>query len=160
MRGRILGIKKSIWLIVSIVLNGILFATCSLFAGLNGRYNDIFFIFCIATGVHLFFKSLLFKFDSSCYFGFALLMVGALYFISKFLNIYNLYPAFVIISFALSSLITGIVYKQPFQIFLAISLFFVSLGLTLFLLKFISVWIFVAFVVIGVLLLIVRFLTM
>ena len=159
MRGRVLGIKKSIWLILSLVINAIIFATLSAFALMNGKYNDIFYIFCLSTGIHLFFKSLLFKFDSSCYFGLTLFMVGATYFLAQYFQVYYLYPAFIIISFAVSSLITGIVYKQPFQIFLAISLFFVSLGLVLFLLKFISAWIFVAFAIVGVLLLVIRFFT-
>ena len=160
MRGRTLGIKKSIWLILSLVINAIIFATLSTFALMNGKYNDIFYIFCLSTGIHLFFKSLLFKFDSSCYFGLTLFMIGTTYFLSQYLQVYYLYPAFITISFAFSSLVTGIVYKQPFQIFLAISLFFASLGLLLFLLKFISAWIFVAFAIVGVLLLVIRFFTL
>lgn len=160
MRGRVFKIKKSIWLALSVVVVSLVFVGLSILSILTGRYNDVFYIFCITTGFHLFVKSLLFKFDSSCYFGLCLLWVGGFYFLCRQLQIENLYPSFILLAFAISSLVTGIFYKEPFQIFLSLSLFFVTLGLLLFLLKIIFMWIFVAFLAFGVLILIIRFFTL
>lgn len=161
MRGRILNIKKSTWLMISLLLNLFIFGGLSLYSILAFRYFDnVFFIFCITTGAHQIIKSALFKFDSSCYFGVLLLLIGGFYFVVNYFQIEWLYSVFVLFSFAFASFTVAIFYRQPFQIFLSFSLYFIALGLLLFVLKAVSVWIFVAIVVSSVLLLIVRFVTL
>lgn len=161
MKGRIFSIKKSTWLMISLILNIVIFLTLSIFSiVIDADYDNIFFLFCLGTGIHQIVKGVLFKFDSSCYLGISLLLVGFFYFFSKMIGILWLYPVFILLSFSFSSFSIGYFFKQPYHFFLSISLFFVCLGLLLFLFKIISVWFFVAILVCCVLLLIVRFLTL
>lgn len=161
MNGRFLSIKKSTWLMISLVCNSIIFAGLFvLLLCLNKDYNAGFFFFCIGTGIHQIIRGALFKLDSSCYFGTLLFLVGGFYFTTIWFDIVWLYPVFVVVAFAFASIVVGVFYREPFQIFLAISLIFVSIGLLLFLLKIISIWIFVAIIAGCVLLLIVRFFTL
>lgn len=158
MTGRFLNVKKSTWLMMSLIFNLMVFAGLSIFFAVKFKdFNNAFFFFCIATGFHQVFKSMLFKFDSSCYFGILLLLIGVFYLLLKYLLVLWLYPSFIVFAFAIASFITGCFYKEPFQLFLSLSLFFVSIGLLLFLLKIISIWIFVAILVASVLILIIRF---
>lgn len=161
MTGRIFSIKKSTWLIVSLLINSFLYLGISIpFVVIYKDYNSIFFIFCLVTGFHQVFKSVLFKLDSSCFFGFVLFLVGFFYFYCLFFSLIWLYPSFLVLSFAIASLITGYFYKQSFHIFLALSLYFVGLGLLLFLFNLISLWIFLAILLSGVLLLVIRYFTL
>lgn len=161
MFGRLLTIKKSTWLMASLVVNALLFIGSSLWlVFVVAEYDSIFFLFCLFTGIHQIIRSCLFKFDSSCYLGVALLLVGFFYFLSKVLGVYWLYSVFIVLAFAFASFVVGVFYHQPFQIFLSILLYFVSIGLLLFLLKIISLWIFVAILIITVLLFIVRFISL
>ena len=157
MRSRFLSIKKSNWLIISAVLNLVIFLSLSIVCFVVLKlYNAWFFLFCINVGCHLILKGLLFKFDSSFYFGTVLLLVGALYFYSLGLDILHLYPVFILLSFSFASFITFLIFRQPFQLFLSLSLIFVTLGLLLFLLNLISVWIFLAITSASVLLFILK----
>lgn len=161
MKARVLSIKKSTWLGISLVVNIFLFMTSSvLFCYFLKNYNLCFFIFCLFIGLHLILKSLLFKFDSSCYFGVLLFLVGFLYIFAFWFNVLNFYPIFVLLSFSFASFCAYVFFEQSFQLFLALSLFFVTIGLLLFLIKLISVWIFVAIIGVSVILLIVRYFTL
>ena len=160
MRGRILSIKKSTWLMISLAVNVVIFSGLSIFSmAIWNNFDNAFFFFCLGTGLHQFIKSLLFKYDSSCFFGVLLFLIGFFYFFVNYFMIEMLYPVFIILAVAFSSFTVGLYYNEPFQIFLSLSLFFVSIGLLLFLLNIISVWIFVAITAGFVLLLIIRFLT-
>jgi len=161
MEGRILTVKKSTWLIVSLVFNFLLFLGMSIVSFIYTKnINSAFFFFCIATGIHQIIKSILFKFDSSCFLGTMLFLIGLFYFFADMFDIFWLYPVFIVVSIVFSSMTVGIYFDQPFQIFLSFSLYFVGIGLLFFLLKIFSIWIFVAICVVSVLLLIIRFLTL
>ncbi len=160
MRGRILTIKKSTWTMLSLIINSSCFVIGSLisFLVLN-QYNYWFFLFCLFLGVHLIVKSCMFKFDSCCYFGVLLFFIGAFYFYCLYLNIYKIYPIFLILSFSIASYITSQFYHQPFQFFLSLSLIFVAVGLLLYIINYISLLFFLAFLLASVLILIMKFLT-
>jgi len=161
MEGRILTVKKSTWLIVSLVFNFLLFLGMSIVSFIYTKnINSAFFFFCIATGIHQIIKSILFKFDSSCYFGVLLLLIGGLYILSFYYQILNFYTVFIVLSFSFASFCAYSFFNQPFQLVLALSLFFVSIGLLLFLINLISVWIFVAIILLSVILLVVRYFTL
>jgi len=161
MRARVLKIKKSTWLNISLAVNVLLLVTVSvLFCLFLENYNLWFFIFCFFVGLHLINKSLLFKFDSSCYFGVLLLLIGGLYILSFYYQILNFYTVFIVLSFSFASFCAYSFFNQPFQLVLALSLFFVSIGLLLFLINLISVWIFVAIILLSVILLVVRYFTL
>ncbi len=161
MRGRIFTIKKSSLILSSAIINAIMFLGGSLFFALVfQQYNTWFFVFCINVGLHLIIKGMLLKYDSSCYFGILLFFVGLFYIYCVFLNLFYFYPVFVFIAFAIASYITFYYFSQPFHFILALSLFFVAIGLLFFLLNKISIWFFLAIVVVSVLLLIVRYFTL
>ena len=161
MRGRIFSIKKSSLLLCSFILNAIFFVGGSLISYfVFGQTNNWFFLFCISVGLHLLIKSLLFKYDSSCYFGSVIFLLGIFYFYSNALNIFYFYPVFVVLAFAIASLMTFYYFEQPYHLILSLSLFFVTIGLLFFLLNKISIWIFLAISLLGVLLLIVRYFTL
>ena len=161
MKSRVLRIKKSTWLTLSLVVNTLFFvATSVLFCLFLNNYNLWFFAFCLFVGLHLINKSLLFKFDSSCYFGVLLFLIGIFYFIAFNFEIVFNYPFLVLIAFSFASFCTFLFFNQSFQLFLFISLFFVSIGLELFLFNLISIWIFVAFIGVSVILLLVRYFTL
>lgn len=161
MRGRFLSIKKSTWLMISLSINTVLFLFLSIFSIAKWQdFDNAFFFFCIGTGVHQIIKSLLFKLDSSCFFGVLLFFIGVFYFFAGYFAIDWLYGVFIILAFAFASFTTGLYYDEPFQIILSLSLFFVAIGLLLFLLNVISTWIFVAIVAATVLLLVIRFFTL
>lgn len=159
MRGRILSIKKTTILKLSFVLNLLLFVVMSILSFVVIKNNDLwFFMFCIFIGLHLIIKSMLFKFDSSCYFGSLLLSIGLMYVYCILLNITNFYPTFLIMSFAFASFITGFFFKQTFHYLLFFSLIFVSLDLLFYSINFISIWIFLAILSLIVILLICKYL--
>lgn len=161
MRSRVLSIKKSTLLALSLTVNIILFATVSvLFCYFLGNYNLWFYVFCLFVGLHLINKSLLFKFDSSCYFGVLLFLIGLLYFLSFYFQITNFYSVFILLSFCFASFVTFSFFKQSFHLFLAISLLFVSIGLLLYLINFVSIWIFLAIISLSMVLLVIRYFTL
>lgn len=161
MRARIFYLKKSTWLNLSLVVNLILFLTTSiLFFIFSDNKNLWFFCFCFFMGLHLINKSLLFKFDSSCYFGVILFLIGLFYFFTMKIGILNFYPVFVVLSFSFSSFCIYSFFNQSFQLFLSLSLLFVAIGLFLFLINLFSVWIFVAIITASVILLVVKYFTL
>lgn len=158
MNGRLLNIKKSTWLYVSLVINAILFLSLSMFFSITyGEYQAIFYFFCICTGLHQMVRSALFGYDSSCYLGVLLFFIGLFYFWAVYFEITWLYVAFIALSFAFSSFSTGIWFKQPFQIFLSCSIFFEFILIILLKFNIFSLWIFVAISVANVLVLVVKF---
>lgn len=159
MRGRILRVKKSAWLIISFVCNLIAFLAFSLVSVLMLKDIDaVFFLFCFFTGIHQIVKGFMFKLDSSCYLGHILFFIGCFYFLCLGLSIKWVYPVFIVLAFAFSSFIVGVMFREPFQLFLSLSLLFVGISLLLFLMKLISIWIFVAIILLSMLLLFIRFL--
>ncbi len=159
MRGRILTIKKTTILKLSFVLNLILFAIMTVLSFVVIKDNDLwFFMFCIFVGLHLIIRSGLFKFDSSCYFGSLLFMVGIFYIYCQGLNIINFFPVFLILAFSISSFVTAFFYKQNFHYYLSFSLYFLSADLLFFMINFISLWFFLAILGVIVLLLVGRYL--
>lgn len=161
MKARVLLIKKSSLLYLSLAVNILLFIIFSLsFCLTLENYNLWFFFFCLFVGAHLINKSLLFKFDSSCFFGAALLLIGLLYFVAYYFQIINFYSVFLLVSFSFASFSTYIFFQQNFQLALSLSLFFVSIGLLLYKIKLISFLIFLAIIGLSMILLIVRYFTL
>lgn len=160
MRGRILTIKKTTILRLSFILNILFFVASSIISFLVIKNNDLwFFMFCIFIGTHLIIKGILFKFDSSCYFGSLLLAIGLMYIYCLCLNILNFYPVFLVISFSLSSFLTGFFFKQQFHYYLSFSLYFLSLDLLFYMINLISIWIFLAILAVIVVLLVCKYFT-
>ena len=160
MRGRIFTIKKTTILRLSFIINLLLFVASSLISlFVIKNYNLWFFMFCLFIGLHLIIRSFLFKFDSSCYFGFLLLFVGIFYLYCLFLNLL-MYPLFILLSFSIASYLTAFFYKQNFHYFLSISLILVDIGLLLYMINIITIWIFLAIILAVVILLICRYFTL
>ncbi len=161
MKGRIFTIKKTTILKLSFIFNVLLFITSSLISFLVIKnYNLCFFMFCIFIGLHLLIRSFLFRFDSSCYFGFLLLFIGGFYLYCLLLNLQEFYSVFLLMSFSLASYLTAFFYQQNFQYYLSFSLIFVSIDLFLYLLNIISILIFLAIILLIVVLLLCRYLTL
>lgn len=160
MRGRIFTIKKTTILRLSFIINLLLFVASSVISFfVIKNYNLWFFMFCLFIGLHLIIRSFLFKFDSSCYFGFLLLFVGIFYLYCLFLNL-AMYPLFILLSFSIASYLTAFFYKQNFHYFLSISLILVDIGLLLYMINIITIWIFLAIILAVVILLICRYFTL
>ena len=160
MRGRIFTIKKTTILRLSFIINLLLFVASSVISFfVIKNYNLWFFMFCLFIGLHLIIRSFLFKFDSSCYFGFLLLFVGIFYLYCLLLNL-AMYPLFILLSFSIASYLTAFFYKQSFHYFLSISLILVDIGLLLYMINIITIWIFLAIMLAVVILLICRYFTL
>ena len=154
MRGRFLSIKKTTILRLSFVLCMIFYATLTIFSITTKRIeNAWFYYFCISVGIFLIIKSLLFRLDSSCFFGCILLFVGVFYFLVFFENIEFLFSVFVLFAFSISSFNTYVFFNQPFQFYISLSLFFASVLTFIFILGIISLGFFLALIALDVLLL-------
>lgn len=161
MNGRFLSIKKSTWLIISLVLNGTLFCAFSTVLVFTKKNPDgLFFLFLLFSGAHQLVRSALFGYDSSCFLGVLLVMVGLSYFYSIYFEIHWLFDVFIIFSCSFSCFSVGVLFHQYFQTFVAFSLFFVGIFLLLFKLGILSTLIFVAIILLDVLILIIRFITL
>ena len=159
MKGRILSIKKTTLLRLSFIVNFIFYITTLILSlTVFNTKNLWFFSFCIFVGVVLITKSMLFRTDSSCYFGTLLFCIGIFYLYAVYFDIMHFYSVFVIASFSIASFMTFSFFKEQFQLLLCISLFFASITTIIFLLKFISIYIFLAFIFANVLLLICSYL--
>lgn len=158
MRGRIFQVKKTTTILLSFIICLIAIISFGLVSILEfNRYNDWFFIFCLFVGLHFLFRASLMNVDSAYYLGFTMFLVGSLYFYSILMNVVDIYPAFIVLSFAFGSLFTYLRYKQPFQLILALSLIFVTFGLTFYLINCISIYFFLAILIFSVLLLLCRY---
>lgn len=159
MRGRIFHVKKTTIIALSFAVCLSAIIGLGLFTGLKlKQYNDWFFIFCAFVGLHFLLRAYLMRVDSNNYLGWTMFLIGSLYFYSKHLDVFNIYPSFVVMSFAFGSLFTYLRYKQPFQLTLFFSLIFVTFALTFYLLNVISLYFFLAILLLSVLLLICRYL--
>lgn len=159
MNGRLCKIKKTTLLKLSFIINMFLFIISCVLSFFVFELPDLwFFNFCLFLGIHLIIKGGLFYLDSACYFGFILFFCGLFYIQNLILNILYVYPAFVILSFSISSLFTFCLFKEIYHFFLALSLLFVSIATLVYIIKLISVWIFLAIIGVVVLLLIGRYL--
>ena len=160
MRGKIFDIKKTTILRLSFIVN-ILFALLgAVLAIFLTSFSDLYFyIFCFFISLYLLTKSALFKINSACYFGNILLFISIFYFYCLILNLFYFYAFYLILSFAIASFVTHCIFDESYHLFLSISILFADFGLMLFLIKLISLPIFLAFILASVLLLIIRFLT-
>jgi len=143
-KGYFLGIKKSIVLRISAIVNIIIALFFIIFTSLYFKIYDIwFFIFSICTGNYFILKSILFLSDASCYLGSLLFSIGIIGLLIKFLNLNNsMVLYFLCVSF--TSLIVCIFFKQSFHMFLTITFLLESAFLLLFLQKIINLTIFLA----------------
>lgn len=155
MRGRIFSIKKTTILRLSFIINLILYFTSVVLSFTTLKVDNLwFFSFCVFLGLQLVVKSILFYQDSSCFFGVILFLIGGFYFFCFYLGLLNLYIVYLLISIAFSSLVTYHYFKQPFQLAIALSLFFASLFTFIFIINLVTIPIFLALLVGDVLLLV------
>ena len=155
MRSTIVGIKKTTLLRLSFILAFLSYTVSVILSLTIFKIDNLwFFSFCFFVGFVLITKAFLFHLDSSCFFGTVLFFVGFFYFYCMFFGIYFVYPVFLILAFSIASFITFDIFYQPFQLILALSLFFTSLATFIFILKIISLKIFLAILFAIVLLLI------
>ncbi len=155
MNGRVLGVKKSIILRTSALLFSwafFVFIFISIFVLKNPALW--FFGFCLFLGVFEIVKSLLFRLDSSLYFGSLLTNIGIVGFVFFYTNTTFYAGYYVCLAFIVASVVTCIVCRQPLHLVLAFSIFFVGIYSLLLTKNFISTPIFIAFVVPFLLLLI------
>lgn len=159
MRGRILGIKKTSILACSFFVAFILFATATtLSVVLLKNYYLWFYFFVFFLGGHILVKSALFKLDSCCYAGFLLIFVGISGFVALLTPLTDFLSFMFFLSASLASIITFIFFKQRFQLSIAILLFFVTILVLLSEFKLIPFWISLAFLAVGVLIFILKYL--
>ncbi len=105
MRSRIFKIKKSTILQASFALAFILFCFTSIYFIFFSKFKDFwFFAFLIEAGFCVLLRGAFLRIDSSYYFGALMLSIGALYFYCFFMNIFYVFPAFILMGFALASL--------------------------------------------------------
>lgn len=159
MRGRIFSVKKTTLLALSFAVCLWSFVAISLVLVLDKRrYDDCFFVFCTFVGLHFMFRAFLMKIDSTCYLGVTIFLVGVLYFYAQYMQILSLYPALILLAFAFGSYFTYVRYHQPFQFTMFLSLIFATFSLAFYILNVISLYIFLAFLLLCVLLLLCRYL--
>ena len=155
MQGRLFSIKKTTILRLSFIINFILYFSSLVFSFTILKVDNLwFFSFCVFMGLELLIKSALFKHDSSCYFGISLFFIGFFYFYCYFLQILNIYIVFLLISFSFASFSTYSLFRQPFQLYGSLSLFFASISTFIYIINVISFSIFLALLGMNVLLLI------
>lgn len=155
MTGRILGIKKSFILRTLSILMLFAFITSTYFTTKIYQIYDLWFYnFCLALGIVQLVKSILFKIDSSFYFGTLLILVGISGYIFWLTQTIDYAIFYISVSFMISSIALAIYYKQRFHIIIAFSIFFVEIYGILLKKSLITLPIFVAFVSIFLLLLI------
>ncbi len=155
MQGRIFSIKKTTILRLSFIINLILYLTSVVLSFTVLSVDNLwFFSFCIFIGLQLLIKSVLFKHDSSCFFGIILLLIGIFYFYCVYFSILSYFIVFVLLSFSMASLLTYYFFKQPFQLAVSLSLFFAAIITFIFVLNIISFLISLALIGVDVLLLV------
>lgn len=159
MRGRIFGIKKTTILAISFYLAIVLIITATLLTTLLYKnYFVWFFFFCLFAGGHLLVKALLFRIDSSCYFGFLLFFVGLVGVLVQFLGLFELQSVYFILAFALASFATYCFFRQRFQLSIALILFSIALAWFFYKINLLPFWIFIAILCAGVLSFILKYL--
>lgn len=159
MRGRILGIKKTTILSISFYLAFILFITATLLSiFLYYNYAIWFFFFCLFAGIHLLIKALLFRLDSSCYFGFLLFFLGIAGILIQIFQYFYLQSVFYVLAFALASFFTFCIFSQYFQGWLALIISLSDLAWFFYKINLITIWIFIAILCAGVLLFMLKYL--
>lgn len=160
MRGYIFKIKKTTLLRLSFIINMLMYILATVLSVvIFDMPNMWFFGFCLFLGLHLIIKSCLFALDSACYFGSLLFCIGLFYILSICVNVTNMYPVFLSLSFTCASFFTFYFYNEEFQFFLSLSLFFVTIDILLFIINLFSFWFFLAIILIIMLLLISKYLT-
>ena len=123
MQGRILGVKKSTILQSCFWVNCALWLFFTLFSIFFWKnYYLWFFIFCFFTGLQQLAKSVLFKLDSACYFGFLLSLTGGIGFVCYFVSLQYKFFYF-LAAISLASVFTCLFTKQTLHLFFAVIVF-------------------------------------
>lgn len=156
MRGRILGVKKTTIVSFSFYLTFLFIISSTLLTTLLLKnYFLWFFFLCLFCGTHLLIKAVLFRVDSSCYFGFLLFFIGISGILDSFLHI-TFVSALYIFSFALASFLTFCFFKEFFQFYLGLALFIIGLAWFFYKIYLLPLWIFLAILTACVLLFVIR----
>ncbi len=159
MQGRVLGLKKTLILSISFYLSLLAITVSStLSIVLMKNYYAWFFFLCLFAGSHLLIKSILFRLDSCCYFGFILLLVGAFGLIVHLMGIMKFASVYYILAFSFASFATYCFYLQRFHLYLFLILLAVDIAWFFYKINFISLYIFIAILGAGVLLFILKYL--
>lgn len=107
MKGRIFGLKKSSLLKTAFALSVILFCLSTIFFIFFSSFKDLwFFAFLIEAGICVFLRGAFLNIDSSFYFGSVMCNLGIFYFYAFFIKITYIYPSFILLSLAFSSLVS------------------------------------------------------
>ena len=147
MYGRILGIKKTLFLRGFAVFATLCFVALCLLSVYVFKIPDLWFYgFCLCLGSFEILKSMLFKLDSSFYLGTLVEGIGVVGFIFCFLHTPHLAPFYILLAFISASLLTSLFCGQRFHLIIAFSLSFVGLYAYLLTKSFITPPIFIAFV--------------
>ena len=159
MRGRILGIKKTTWLALSF-WSAILFTiTATLLSTLLFKnYYIWFYFFCLFSGHHMLIKAILFRVDSSCYFGFLLFFIGLAGILTEIFNYFELQSVFFVLAFSFASFFTFCFFGQRFQFWIALLITFIDLAWFFYKINILPFWFFIAILGACVLLFIVKYL--
>jgi len=161
MTGRIFNIKKTTILKLSFIFNSFIAVLLSVLSFIyKGANDDYFFLFCNFLGLHLLVKSALFGLDSTCYLGSALFFCGAFYFYCDFLMLSRYYIVFLVLAFCVASFFTHCFFVRPVHLNVAFALLCATIFTFLFVINSISLWVFLAILVVDVLLLTVRIFTL
>lgn len=148
MYGRILGVKKTLFLRAFAILAVLCFIALCLLSVYVFKIPDLWFYgFCLCLGSFEIVKSMLFKLDSSFYLGTLVTGIGAVGFIFWFTHMPQLAPFYILLAFVTSSLLTALFCGQRFHLIIAFSLSFVGLYAYLLTKSLITPPIFIAFVV-------------
>jgi len=148
MRSRIFGIKKSILLWISAITLFLLFVASTTLTLYFLKIPDLWFYnFCFCIGIYQTIKSKFFNLDSSFYLGCNLANISAAGFIFWLTDTISFAPAYILLSFALASLLTLCVSGQKFHLVIFFSLIFVTLYTYLLIKKLITLPIFIAFTI-------------
>lgn len=147
MRARLIGIKKTYLLRISVVLAILFFIVTTAVSIIYFKIADLwFYSFCLSISIFELTKGLLFKLDSSFYLGLINLFIGISGYIAWFTETIDFIIFYISTSFIISSLLTFCITKQNFHLFFSFSLFFVTIYGILLKKNFINTPIFIAFI--------------
>ena len=119
---------------------------------LKVQLSNLWFpLLCVVVGFSLIFKAIIFKSDSSTWFGLILFLNGVVLLVSLYYNItyYLLWPSLITIV-AISSLVVAILFKDWLQYKIFIFLIVVNIPLYLYVFKFVGLGLFIFAMIIAV----------
>lgn len=156
MRSHALGIKKSLLLKTVAVFLFLLFVISTFFSIYSLNLPSLWFYnFCVCLGLFQLAKGFLFNFDSTLYIGFLLTFIGVAGLVFTLTKTANFAIFYIFIALSIASVFTFIYTGQKFHLIFAYSLIFVNIFSFLLVKKFVTLPIFIAFILLFLVLLVV-----